>query len=67
VVETESRERSVQRPPLRRLLIQLVVVAAWTTALIVIDKTMGDGNAFGMAILGYGGFIAWWFWSNRYR
>lgn len=65
--ETESVVPRVQRPPLRKLLVQMVVLGAWTTALIVIDKTMGDGIAFVVAILGYGGVIAWWIWSNRYR
>jgi hypothetical protein len=67
VEKPETVEPSVQRPPLRKLLVQLIVVGAWTTALIVIDKTLGDGIAFVVAILGYSGVIAWWFWSNRYR
>jgi hypothetical protein len=60
-------ETRVKRPPLRKLLIQLVVLGAWTTALIVIDKTMGDGVVFVVSILGYGGYIAWYFWSHRYH
>ena len=63
----ESVGPSAKRPPLRKLLIQLIVVGAQTTALVLIDKTLGDGIAFVVAILGYGGVIAWWFWSNRYR
>jgi hypothetical protein len=57
----------VERPPLRKLVIQLVGLGAWTAALIVIDKTLGEGIAFVVAILGYSGVIAWWIWSNRYR
>jgi hypothetical protein len=34
---------------------------------LVIDRTLGDGIAFVVAILGYGGVIACWFWSNRYQ
>jgi hypothetical protein len=60
-------ESRVQRPPLRKLLVQLIVFGAWTTALIVIDKAMGDGVAFVVAIVGNGGYIAWYFWSNRYH
>jgi hypothetical protein len=60
-------ETRVQRPPLRKLLLQLVVVGAWTTALIVIDKTMGDGVSLVVGILSYGGYLAWYFWSNRYH
>jgi hypothetical protein len=60
-------ETRVQRPPLRKLLFQLVELGTWTTALIVIDKAMGDGVAFVVAIVGYGGYIAWYFWSHRYQ
>jgi hypothetical protein len=67
VGEPESVEPSVQRPPLRKVLIQLIVVGAQTAALVLIDKTLGDGIAFAVAFLGYSGVIAWWFWSNRYH
>jgi hypothetical protein len=67
VGETERGEPSVRRPPLRKVLIQLIVIGAQTVALVVIDKTLGDGIAFAVAFLGYGGVIAWWFWSNRYH
>ncbi|HXB04134.1 MAG TPA: hypothetical protein VNY77_04600 [Candidatus Angelobacter sp.] len=43
------------------------MIGAQTVALVVIDKTLGDGIAFAVAFLGYGGVIAWWFWSNRYH
>lgn len=65
--ETERAEPSVRRPPLRKVLIQLIVVGAQTAALVVIDKTLGDGIAFAVAFLGYSGLIAWWFWSHRYQ
>ena len=60
-------EPRIQRPPLRKLLVQLVALAAWTTALIVIDKSMGDGVAFVVAIVAYGGYLGWYFWRHRYR
>jgi hypothetical protein len=68
-VETpENVETSVKRPPFRKVLIQLVVLAAWTVALIALDRlTRGDGLALVVSLLGYGGYLAWYFWSHRYR
>jgi hypothetical protein len=67
VGETERERPTVERPPLRKLLVQLIVVGAQTAAIVVIDKTLGDGIAFVVAFLGYGGYIAWYFWSHRYQ
>jgi hypothetical protein len=67
VEPTDKVKTRVERPPFRKLLIQLIVVAAQTMALVVIDKTMGDGIAFVVGFLGYGGYIAWYFWSHRYQ
>jgi hypothetical protein len=60
-------EPSVQRPPLRTLLVNLVVLGGWTTAIVVLDKAAGDAVAAVVSFLGYGGYIAWYFWSHRYH
>jgi hypothetical protein len=60
-------EPTVERPPLRRVLIFLVVNAVWTAALVALDKLEGDGIAAVVALLGYGGYLAWYFWSHRYQ
>jgi hypothetical protein len=65
--ETESSEPRAQRPPLRTVLVSLIAIAGWPVALIALDKATSDAVAVVVALLGYGGYIAWYFWSHRYQ
>jgi hypothetical protein len=67
VEETESKEPSVQRPPLRKVLVLLVDNGGWTAAIIALGKLTNDVVAAFVALLGYGGYLAWYFWSHRYH
>jgi hypothetical protein len=58
---------SGRRPPVRTVLVSLIVLAGWPAALIALDKVTNDVVAAIVAILGYGGYLAWYFWSHRYQ
>jgi hypothetical protein len=47
--------------------VSLIALAGWPAALIALDKVTNDVVAAIVAILGYGGYIAWYFWSHRYQ
>lgn len=63
----ETEKLSVQRPPLRTVLIRLIAITAWPAAIVALDKATSDVVAAFVALLGSGGYIAWYFWSNRYH